>query len=369
MTVVYRTNGPWGTGLNSDLSPAQVDGNFWQVVQDIAAKAVQGVGISNFVIVGNMMTVVLTDHTLLGPYELPVANILFGGEWAPNHGYIANTIITHAGSTYMVLANHTSDATFDPGANNGQGQDYYGLLLHNPSLSIPSGGATGTFLRKATGVDFVYAWQTAALNDLSDATITSPVAGQTLTFMSGNWINSTPAPISVESLSDVVLFELSLGQTLVWSGANWVNATIPTKLNDLTDVNFTIGPLGGDVLTYNALAFSWDIGHVVDLPYNHLGFLISTYFLHLEYYETTTLSMGGDLQITGFGWPATAFNQFCRRVLKITNGGSYALTWPLGMKWPGGSVPIQSAGTDIYIIFTDDGGSTVYGNVVGQGYS
>ncbi len=138
MTVIYRTNGSWGTGLGFDLSPEQVDGNFWQLVQDIAAKAIQGVGISNFVVHGDQMTVVLTDHTLLGPYTLPTVAFKFQGEWLPAHLYLTNDIITHGGATYIVLANHTSAMTFDPGANNGHGQDFYGLLLENPALTIPA---------------------------------------------------------------------------------------------------------------------------------------------------------------------------------------------------------------------------------------
>ena len=38
-----------GRALDEDLDPEQVDGNFWKAIQDIAAKAGQGVGISNFV--------------------------------------------------------------------------------------------------------------------------------------------------------------------------------------------------------------------------------------------------------------------------------------------------------------------------------
>ena len=77
MGYTYRTAGPWGPGLGTDLTPAQVDENFWQAVQDIAAKAPAGVGISNMIVSGNQLTVVLTDHTVLGPYTLPTAAFSF----------------------------------------------------------------------------------------------------------------------------------------------------------------------------------------------------------------------------------------------------------------------------------------------------
>ena len=175
MSIVYRTSGPWGpSSVTEDLTPVQVDNNFWELVQQIAAKAVQGVGIANIIVVGNQMTVLLTDHTLLGPFTLPVATLNFLGEWQPNTNYLANDIITHGGSTYIVLWNHTSAATFDPGANDGMGHDYYGLMLQNAATTIPPGGAPGTFLRKLGIIDYVAAWQTAALGDLSDVHVTSP---------------------------------------------------------------------------------------------------------------------------------------------------------------------------------------------------
>jgi hypothetical protein len=108
MGYTFRTSGPWGPGIGEDLDAAQIDANFWQAIQDIAEKAVQGVGIANFVVAGNQMTVVLTDHTLLGPYVLPIAMLVFQGEWAPEIYYAANSIITHAGSTYIVRVNHES---------------------------------------------------------------------------------------------------------------------------------------------------------------------------------------------------------------------------------------------------------------------
>lgn len=158
MAYVFREDGPWGSGKHSDLTPAEVDGNFWQAIQDIAAKAVQGVGVANIVVIGSQLTFVLTDHTLIGPFNLPVVAIVFKGEWQPDYSYQGGNIITHAGSTYIVLINHVSEATFDPGANDGNGNDFYGLLLRNPELTIPAGGAQGWVLTKATSADYVLTW-------------------------------------------------------------------------------------------------------------------------------------------------------------------------------------------------------------------
>ena len=45
MTYSYRTSGVWGPGLGRNLTAAEVDENFYQATQDIAAKAAQGVAL------------------------------------------------------------------------------------------------------------------------------------------------------------------------------------------------------------------------------------------------------------------------------------------------------------------------------------
>lgn len=46
-------------------------------------------------------------------------------------------------------------------------------------------------------------------------------------------------------------------------------------------------------------------------------------------------------------------------VLFLTNGGSAAITWPTGTLFPGGTQPaLSSAGTDILVGLTKDGGAT-----------
>lgn len=77
MTITYRTAGAWGAGKGSNLTPAEVDGNFYDLVLQIAA-IISGVpapvNISNIVVVGTQMTIVLEDATEFGPFTLPQAN-------------------------------------------------------------------------------------------------------------------------------------------------------------------------------------------------------------------------------------------------------------------------------------------------------
>lgn len=76
MTLTYRTAGAWGAGKGANLTPAEVDGNFWQLVADIAAAAAAAGtpnGIANVTVNGSQMTVVLDDATVLGPFTIPRA--------------------------------------------------------------------------------------------------------------------------------------------------------------------------------------------------------------------------------------------------------------------------------------------------------
>nr|WP_294512662.1 hypothetical protein [uncultured Bilophila sp.] len=49
-------------------------------------------------------------------------------------------------------------------------------------------------------------------------------------------------------------------------------------------------------------------------------------------------------------------------VLRLTNGGSAVVTWPLGVRWPRGTAPVLTeSGVDLVILTTSDGGSTWMG--------
>lgn len=166
MTQTYRTTdlAKWGTGKGSDLSPAEVDDNFWTAIQRIVALEARpepAAAIDHFEVSGTSFYVVLTDATVLGPYELPVATFTSRGDWMPSTIYNVLDTVSYNGGLYVVLFDHTSDLTFDPGANDGSGHDYYGLMLTIPGNSLPSGGATGQVLTKATSGDYVvtYTWK------------------------------------------------------------------------------------------------------------------------------------------------------------------------------------------------------------------
>lgn len=369
MGYTFRTPGPWGPGISEDLTPAQVDANFWQAIQDIQAKAVQGVGITNVVVDGNQFTFVLSDHTLLGPYPLPMMTIQFRGEWMPGTSYSAGDVITANGSAYMVTANHVSAQTFDPYANDGFGNDYYGLLLSNPANVMPTGGPAGWFLRKATSADYVTHWATAAIEDLSDVAIAVPANGQVLTYEAGHWQNLALPSQALESLSDVEIFgALQDTQVLMYmaSTGTWSNEFVTMALHQLTDTNI-YNPSAGQPLVWNGSA--WADTSTVDMPCGGLVNAAGAITIDRAGGEIHRLLLIGTVtDVTILGWPPGG--QFARLVLEIQDQGGYGFAFPDSVMWPSGMVPaITPNGNDVFILITFDGGSTIYGNVVGQAFA
>ena len=163
MTQTYRTDdlARWGTGQGFNLSPAQVDNNFWDIIQRLIVQEalVIPAGISYFSITGTMMYVHMDDGTVLGPYELPVATFVDRGVWAPDTVYSVMDTFSINGGLYVVVFAHRSEATFDPGANDGAGHDYYQLMIQTPGSTLPPGGLNTQVLMKSSDtIDYAVTW-------------------------------------------------------------------------------------------------------------------------------------------------------------------------------------------------------------------
>lgn len=141
MTVNYRTAGAWGPGLGRNLTPGEVDGNFWDHegrISDIEDNPPAAIGISNITSNGSQFTVYLEDGTSFGPFTLPVAAFRSRGEWAAATVYFINDIVYVPGSgVYRVVTNHTSAGSFSNSAD-------YELLLpsNNPAVIATISGTS-----------------------------------------------------------------------------------------------------------------------------------------------------------------------------------------------------------------------------------
>lgn len=117
MPITYRTAGDWGAGKGGNLTPAEVDGNFYDLAQQIAGLELgpTPAEIDTISVVGNQMTITLDDARSFGPYTIPTAAFRWRGAWAAATPYLVNDLVTVAGQgVFLVLVAHTSDSTFDP---------------------------------------------------------------------------------------------------------------------------------------------------------------------------------------------------------------------------------------------------------------
>jgi hypothetical protein len=137
MSIIYRTTGAWGPGKGGNLTAAEVDGNFYTLVQDIAQVADDLVPaeIANITLVGSQLTFVLSDGRTLGPYTVPTAAFRWAGVWAPNTAYLANDFLETGQGVFLVTQNHTSAATFDPARVIG-GDPVYVLVFREPRSEV-----------------------------------------------------------------------------------------------------------------------------------------------------------------------------------------------------------------------------------------
>lgn len=250
----------------SPLTNDELDGNFIDlddrvqllegVSSDSDGGSPFGKAIDFIEQVDNTLIVHYTDTTQDGPFELSALNLNFRGEWEPLTFYFHYDVVTVNGSVYLVNVEHTSQASFDPGANNGGPPDYYGLLLTNPGNVLPLGGTFRQALTKKTSTNFDVEWSDPRLDTLFDVAIPSDGidTGAALVFDGDVWV---PGHEALEDLTDVTMPSGGPidGEVLIFSGGEWTSGQ--TAIADLADVDYSSDtPASGDLLIYNGV--SWE---------------------------------------------------------------------------------------------------------------
>jgi hypothetical protein len=214
--MLYRTTdlARWGAGKGSNLEPVEIDLNFWELAERLAAvEAGDGAavnGIANIGVVGSQMTVYLEDGTALGPYTLPTAMIRYRGDWTAATAYNEMDLVTvPEARVYLVLADHTSGAEFDALAADGEGNSLYRWLF-------PMGGGGGG--------------GASSLGELTDVVADwPPETGNVLVYEEGyGWYWDRPT-LKLSELSDANSWNPVAGQVLTWDGSTWVNADAPLR--------------------------------------------------------------------------------------------------------------------------------------------
>lgn len=118
MAIIYRTDGPWGTGKGSALTAAEIDNNFFEMLEraaDLEANPAQPVNIESIELNGVTFLVTMTDATTRGPFTLPVAYFKWKGEWQPSTEYDnLDLVYVQDDGLYVVKEFHISDVAFSP---------------------------------------------------------------------------------------------------------------------------------------------------------------------------------------------------------------------------------------------------------------
>lgn len=111
------------------------------------------------------------------------------------------------------------------------------------------------------------------------------------------------------------------------------------------------GAAGNDPIT--------SLGPVVEKS-QALGTITGTVTIDLSVGLSVSATIGGAVTLAFTGVPRGGAVVV---VLRLTNGGSAAVTWPTTISWANSKAPtLTAAGTDMVVLVTDDGGATWMGS-------
>jgi hypothetical protein len=131
--VTYHTNdaSAWGTGVNRPLTWVEHDQSHWNLAYRISNLEATALGktISYMAESNGSLFVHYSDHSIDGPFPLPIATFNWTGLWQPTHAYSVADTFQGNNSIYIVLIAHTSASTFDPNATDGLGHHLYQQMM------------------------------------------------------------------------------------------------------------------------------------------------------------------------------------------------------------------------------------------------
>lgn len=248
--IIYRTAGAWGPGAGANLTAPQVDGNFYdlsQRMQGLELNGIQPIQITSFSAVGNQLFIYMSDGTVQGPLTLPTVKWYFRGSWQPSTVYAPDDVVIGPdNAVYLVMFSHTSSATnFNAGANDGQGHDFYSVLLKVPATSFPIGGARGAVLTKSSANNYDMIWSFPPAPAGGDT-------GQVLQKISDQDGDAIWAYPELATLFDVSIGGLNEGDLLTWDRnlGMWVNRP---RASSVVRFETSWAPVVGDESTFMVL--------------------------------------------------------------------------------------------------------------------
>ena len=292
-----------------------------------------------------------------------------------------------------------SGATGGTGPTGPTGQSFriLGTVFNYAALSLNYTGNIGDgFILSSTG--HLWIWDGVNWDDVGKVIgSTGPTGATGQSFQIIGSVAITLPEFYSGNIGDAFIVQAD-GHLYVWNGATWtdlgkfVGSTGPTgPLGGPTGPSGVTGPTGlssystlasltdtsivtigiGQILSYNGT--NWTNSKRADLPVNTISTSSSTLSLNCLTGEYQKITLNQNItSVTVTNWPASG--QAAKLTLIILNTGSYSITgWPAGTIWNGGNLsPTISSGAgkkDIIVLLSPDGGTTIFGSIVGQNYS
>jgi hypothetical protein len=257
VAITFRTDDPirWGTGHGSDLDPAEVDINFWDLktaVEALQASLPSAITISSITATGTNYNFHLSDGSTVGPVPVPVIQFRWRGVWAPLTVYSQlDTFRVDGVGLYSVLVDHTSAASFDESALDGGGNaEYFKLFGFSGISGVAFADLIGVTLSGLADKDFlVYDLPSDQFKNVSHAQATADLDALVGDSGSGGTKGLVPAPPAGAAAA---------GKFLKADGT-WAVApggTGSVSLAGDTDVSIA-SPANNDVLQYRSSDGKW----------------------------------------------------------------------------------------------------------------
>lgn len=167
MSISYRTTGAWGPGTGYDIPSADIDQSFHSLVLGaerlVNLPPVPTNGIADIRFTRTSVYVYLNNGQRLGPFDLPLPEFRWRGDWEPSTSYEAFDVFGVDGEgVFFVLHDHTSGPSFNPA--NPNLQLVFADLVHEvttrPIYNVPdvdvilTASVSGWYLRCDTGCTF-----------------------------------------------------------------------------------------------------------------------------------------------------------------------------------------------------------------------
>jgi hypothetical protein len=260
MPIVYRTDGAWGAGQGSNLSAAQVDGNFYDIdirVTAIEDNPVPPIAPISMTLTGTSFSMGLSNGTTLGPIQLTMPLPNWRGNWTASTDYDAMDFFTAPdGGFGAVIKDHTSASSFDWAASGGSpASALYKKIVAASGVTIAFDELTDVGITSVGNDHFVLYDATAeAWSNRSPADVTAVLVTFEGDSGSGGEQGLVPAPAAGDASAGKFLS--ASGEWEIPVGGGGSPALGATALAGLTDVSIS-GPANGSLLQFQASDGKW----------------------------------------------------------------------------------------------------------------